>query len=141
MYTGQTVARDFSEDYAGYPVYNYSKMTFTDPRGLVSPRYVRLHFPYSNICSRTDWLRRQYLLWAGIFIMLTGAFTEIFCNGRSIVTGFADIGRSGSNAMNRRRGLPEKYTIVPSIEDPSPPQDQVSLHFPFFLLSNLRSEC
>ena len=59
--------------------------------------------------------------------MLTGAFTEIFCNGRSIVTGFTDVGRSGANAVARRRGQPEKYTIAPSIEDPAPPEDQVSI--------------
>ena len=131
MYTGQTVARDFSEDYGGYPVYNYSRMTFSDPRGLVSPRYVRppfLPFPFRfRPSSILIFCYRQYLLWAGIFIMLTGAFTEIFCNGRSIVTGFTDVGRSGANALSRRRGLPEKYTITPQIEDPSPPEDQVRL--------------
>lgn len=50
MASGTTVARDFSADYQGLPYFNYTKMSFTDPKGLVSPRF--------------------YLLWSGIFIML-----------------------------------------------------------------------
>ena len=51
---------------SGYPVFNYTKMTFAHPKGLVSPRY--------------------WLLWGGIFLMMTCSFAEIFCNGKSIYT-------------------------------------------------------
>lgn len=46
MKFGVTVARDFTDDYNGWPVVNCTKASFADPKGIVSPRYVSISFTF-----------------------------------------------------------------------------------------------
>ncbi|KAL8292838.1 hypothetical protein RQP46_000532 [Phenoliferia psychrophenolica] len=105
MKLGATSSRDFSADYNGWAVINYTKMSFANPKGQVSPRY--------------------WILWAGILVMLVCSFAEVGANYRTIYKGGRDAVCGGLNLISRRRGQEEKYKIEDTMEDPSPPEDQV----------------
>lgn len=105
MKFGVTVARDFTDDYNGWPVVNCTKASFADPKGIVSPRY--------------------WILWPGVFLMLVGSLVSLAVDSASIVKGFRDGYFELVNIYRGRKGLPPKYEIEEGMKDPAKPEDQV----------------
>ncbi|KAL8284034.1 hypothetical protein RQP46_005147 [Phenoliferia psychrophenolica] len=104
MRTGTTSA--IYDNSSGYNIISYNKMDFGSfAEGVVSPRY--------------------WLLWPGVLLMLLVAFTDLLVDGKVIYVGFRNLFWEAKNKYRERRGLPPQYTLVPSMEDPAKPEEQV----------------